>query len=152
MEGIFSNCVVCIAATSSVDGSSGCFAPGARGRQEIEPHLIDVPGVLSTGRSSTLRIYCELPFSDEPGPDIPVVIRDSRAATRGWILQERLLAPRTLHFTTEQLVWECGEGFQSQDGLEAWYSNRSSRQTGPKIARHLANAEGTSSAFAIVEK
>jgi hypothetical protein len=26
---------------------------------------------------------------------------------RGWVLQERLLAPRTLHFTTAELFWEC---------------------------------------------
>ena len=28
---------------------------------------------------------------------------------RGWVLQERLLAPRTLHFGREQLFWERRE-------------------------------------------
>ena len=28
---------------------------------------------------------------------------------RGWVLQERLLAPRVLHFCPNQLVWECAE-------------------------------------------
>ena len=28
---------------------------------------------------------------------------------RGWVLQERLLAPRVLHFGAQQLVWECHE-------------------------------------------
>ena len=28
---------------------------------------------------------------------------------RAWIFQERLLAPRTLHFGPEQLLWECNE-------------------------------------------
>ena len=27
--------------------------------------------------------------------------------TRGWVLQERLLAPRTLHFGPQQVFWEC---------------------------------------------
>ncbi|KAI0156807.1 hypothetical protein GGR57DRAFT_462385 [Xylariaceae sp. FL1272] len=27
---------------------------------------------------------------------------------RGWALQERLLAPRILHFTKDQILWECG--------------------------------------------
>jgi hypothetical protein len=32
---------------------------------------------------------------------------------RGWVTQERMLAPRTLHFTSWQLFWECrGLGFQ----------------------------------------
>lgn len=28
-------------------------------------------------------------------------------STRGWVLQERLLAPRTLHFTRNKVNWEC---------------------------------------------
>jgi hypothetical protein len=28
--------------------------------------------------------------------------------TRGWVLQERLLAPRILHFGSNQLYWQCG--------------------------------------------
>lgn len=28
---------------------------------------------------------------------------------RAWVLQERLLAPRVLHFGPEQLTWECKE-------------------------------------------
>ncbi|OCK92266.1 HET-domain-containing protein, partial [Cenococcum geophilum 1.58] len=27
--------------------------------------------------------------------------------TRGWVLQERYLSPRTLHFCLQELVWEC---------------------------------------------
>ncbi len=26
---------------------------------------------------------------------------------RGWVLQETALAPRTLHFTQEQMIWHC---------------------------------------------
>jgi hypothetical protein len=33
---------------------------------------------------------------------------------RGWVLQERLLAPRTLHFTTTQIFWECRESLASE--------------------------------------
>jgi hypothetical protein len=28
---------------------------------------------------------------------------------RGWVFQERILAPRTLHFLYDELVWECAE-------------------------------------------
>jgi len=31
--------------------------------------------------------------------------------TRGWVFQERMLAPRTLHFGSHQLVWECNQLF-----------------------------------------
>jgi hypothetical protein len=29
---------------------------------------------------------------------------------RGWVLQERALSRRTIHFTQTQTYWECGEG------------------------------------------
>jgi hypothetical protein len=29
--------------------------------------------------------------------------------SRGWVLQERLLSPRTVHFCQDQAFWECGE-------------------------------------------
>jgi hypothetical protein len=35
---------------------------------------------------------------------------------RGWTLQERLLAPRTLHFTKAQTYWECQECMLAEDG------------------------------------
>ena len=40
--------------------------------------------------------------------------------TRGWVLQERLLSPRTLHFSNPQIFWECRQGFSCEtypDGI-----------------------------------
>jgi len=34
---------------------------------------------------------------------------DAPLNRRGWVLQERLLPPRVLHFDREQLLWECHE-------------------------------------------
>lgn len=33
---------------------------------------------------------------------------------RGWVLQERALSRRTLHFTSNQTYWECGEGIRCE--------------------------------------
>ncbi|KAF4337521.1 serine threonine kinase [Fusarium beomiforme] len=30
--------------------------------------------------------------------------------TRGWVFQERALSRRTIHFTSKQVYWECGQG------------------------------------------
>jgi hypothetical protein len=35
---------------------------------------------------------------------------------RGWVLQERLMAPRVLHFCRDQIAWECSE-FDAAEGL-----------------------------------
>lgn len=35
---------------------------------------------------------------------------------RGWIFQERLLATRTAHFTSSEIMWECNAGFMCECG------------------------------------
>jgi len=32
---------------------------------------------------------------------------DSPLSSRGWVLQERILSPRTVHYGKEQMFWEC---------------------------------------------
>lgn len=39
-------------------------------------------------------------------------IEHSILSSRGWAAQERMLAPRVLHYTKRQMIWECIEGFQ----------------------------------------
>lgn len=66
--------------------------------------------------------YVELPFeSKRTGISASILVRRRLArwntalltashsilATRAWVLQESLLAPRTLHFGSEQMFWEC---------------------------------------------
>lgn len=36
-------------------------------------------------------------------------IESTPLSTRGWVVQERFLAPRVLHFTDNQIYWECPE-------------------------------------------
>lgn len=42
--------------------------------------------------------------------------------TRGWVLQERLMAPRVLHFCRDQIAWECHE-FEAAEGQPATIPN-----------------------------
>ena len=43
-------------------------------------------------------------------------LADGALSKRGWVLQERLLSPRVLHFGQKQLIWECNE----LAACEAW--------------------------------
>ncbi len=36
-------------------------------------------------------------------------VTSTRLASRGWVFQERALAPRIVHFGVDQLLWECAE-------------------------------------------
>ena len=43
-------------------------------------------------------------------------VKRSPTSKRAWILQERVLSPRILHFGKEQVFWECGSFALSEDG------------------------------------
>ncbi|KAK1248889.1 hypothetical protein MKX08_007109 [Trichoderma sp. CBMAI-0020] len=47
--------------------------------------------------------------------------------TRGWVYQEQLLSRRMLHFTRNELVWECLEATQCECG---WLDNNNVRHQG----------------------
>lgn len=47
--------------------------------------------------------------------------------TRGWVYQEQLLSRRMLHFTRNELVWECLEATQCECG---WFDNDNVRRQG----------------------
>jgi hypothetical protein len=65
------------------------------------------------GKENKYRLYCEVLRSDYN-------IKNSILATRGWTAQERMLAPRILHYTRRQMIWECATGIEyeaSWDGV-----------------------------------
>jgi hypothetical protein len=84
-----------IAATDAVNGE-GCFVD--RDVSRVEPCLIE---------SSTFK-------EDSIGHHVvayddfwSINLRNAPLHQRGWVLQERLLSPRTIHFGSEQMFWEC---------------------------------------------
>lgn len=40
--------------------------------------------------------------------------RNQPLTSRGWVLQERLLSPRALHFQSDRIAWECQEAVRSE--------------------------------------
>ncbi|PMD32231.1 HET-domain-containing protein [Hyaloscypha variabilis F] len=89
MSEVYGECDLNIAATSAKDGSEGCFFPRERSwRCQVSP------------TSQTEQIYDCYPYSTlEPYVD--------RLSKRAWVLQERCLSQRTVHFANNQLYWEC---------------------------------------------
>lgn len=90
MSEVYANSYCTIAATSARDSSEGCLG------KRIFPTPIEVHD-----KKSQLSFW----VSDCGNFD-----RDVNAEplnTRAWVLQERILAPRTLHYTSHQLFWEC---------------------------------------------
>lgn len=67
--------------------------PGAQARRSDKNEI----GLEAPIRRCTIR---DLSFWDREVDDAPV-------NKRAWVLQERLLAPRVLHFCRDQIAWEC---------------------------------------------
>jgi hypothetical protein len=95
---VYSNSALNIAASAAPDGSFGCFT--ARTPDQVYGCKAAI-WETHRPRQTTVDIW-----------DISVEYLASKFMenvldTRGWIFQERFLAPRTLYFTPHQLYWEC---------------------------------------------
>ena len=108
MGQIYKSAALNIAGTGFADGVSGLFTP--RDPSQLLPLKIEVnwPGGVSTGsetqrndRKSLYHLVDDLAFRRE--------VEEAPLNRRGWVVQERLLSPRILHFGANQMFWECCE-------------------------------------------
>ncbi|KAH6694866.1 heterokaryon incompatibility protein-domain-containing protein [Leptodontidium sp. MPI-SDFR-AT-0119] len=100
MLSIYENSYITIAATASGGSSEGLFhdvPPACLGDQLIQGS--------KTHDGIIIRLEPEHGDSHEkmgPPTTLPLM-------TRGWVFQERLVPPRTINFTDNEIVWECRE-------------------------------------------
>lgn len=97
MADVYKNALLNIAALSAEDDEGGCFF-------QRDP-----------SRVAPLMVHLRLGSNDIPTAYVPqgehdawtLNFADQPLLSRGWVLQERLLAPRVLYFGREQVFWEC---------------------------------------------
>lgn len=103
MADIYRNAVITLSAAASKGPSDGLFRetqPEHRGRELVHPLL--------KSDDHSPRFFTRRPI-DHYRKDHPLL-------DRGWVLQERLLSPRVLHFGTYELIWECMQGKDCECG------------------------------------
>lgn len=98
MEDVFSS-AFCVIAASSARGQNHGFLN--RERQE--------PEFLTFEHEGLPTLYVSR-FMDDFNKDV----LESPLSKRGWVLQERALARRTIYFTDRQTYWECGKGVRCE--------------------------------------
>lgn len=99
MADIYEHAVLTLAATASKGDTEGCLPDSEPASKHVE--IIDQNGVASgIAVRRRLRHWNKTTASDPA--HFPLL-------SRGWVLQERLLSPRILHFCSSELVWECRE-------------------------------------------
>lgn len=104
MRSVYKNGAVNVAVARSENANGGCFA--SRNPSLVQPCIID--WLKDDGSSS-----------DPPRSVLSHVLLDEYLvhtglqglplASRAWVVQERLLSPRVLHFGSKQIFWECAE-------------------------------------------
>jgi len=139
MAQVYSNAHLTVSASCALNPSEGCF-PRARmfeytpmdnlstGAKERWHHQNFVPVQTSISFRQSSKLFFNMSWMPPSEIDSPTVYRignfgqkyDPLAfeslSSRAWTLQERLLSPRVLHFTKEQMYWECKRCFMSEDG------------------------------------
>ncbi|KAH8667589.1 heterokaryon incompatibility protein-domain-containing protein [Tricladium varicosporioides] len=123
MADIYSNSILNIAATSSPNGEGGLFnqrwTPGNSSQHSIQS--FEVPGSQDFGslhyiRYSLIRAHQDLAFNQVYNFACDTVT-SAPLLTRGWVLQERLLSPRTVNFHTSEMTWDCESQFTCECGV-----------------------------------
>ncbi|KAK4248959.1 putative heterokaryon incompatibility protein [Corynascus novoguineensis] len=144
MGQVFQNAYVTISAASCEDSTSGCFPVRQRSsytsvatrslgydteRNVTGPNseVVDYEHDSRPGQRNRLHLFDEwLPGSMHPFPQPMIIghfgknfdpLENQPLSTRGWTLQERLLSPRTVHYATDQIYFECEQRILSEDGF-----------------------------------
>lgn len=95
MEDVFSSAYCTIAASSA--GADGFL------RSRPSRQFVTIP-TASNGPYYVCKMIDD--FSGD--------VEEGELNQRGWVLQERALSHRSIHFTSKQAYWECGEGIHSE--------------------------------------
>lgn len=103
MDKVYSNTFLNISATGAEDSSQGLFAY-RDGKLAVLPTTFSCPA--SSGWVPASR---DLVVVDDAL--LHVEVNNAPLNQRGWVLQERWLSPRILHFGTGQVFWECRQKF-----------------------------------------
>ncbi|KAH6663653.1 heterokaryon incompatibility protein-domain-containing protein [Halenospora varia] len=96
MAGVYGSSTINIAATSATDGNMGCFFD--KDLSHVWSHRVSA----KVGNEERYYDCVEDGIAD-------TCLQRTPLASRAWVIQERLLAPRTLHFSSMQVFWECNE-------------------------------------------
>ena len=98
MGDVYSGAVCTIASTGSPSGDGGCYHE--RDAQSLLPCIVNG----SLRKSGVLESIC---IRRDDVFDFERYVDRAPLNKRAWVVQERLLSPRILHFGAEMLYWEC---------------------------------------------
>jgi hypothetical protein len=99
MADVYQHAAVTLSATSSPGDTQGCFTENSTFIKDLEINLPEDVGACRIAVREPLKHWNNL-IPSQIQKHFPLL-------SRGWAFQERILAPRVLHFCESELVWEC---------------------------------------------
>ena len=109
MADVYRGAVLVISADATADAREGIFLPRTAS-WTIEPVSCD-------GMNKWPCMIAHQEVDHQPLWDTDGDSSDWPLQTRGWTLQEGLLATRIVHFTPRELMWECNHGVRCECGI-----------------------------------
>lgn len=100
MQDVYRNALFSISALGAKDDQDGCFFE--RDPAKVAPTIVRFK-MTEDGEKKAFRL------GSEKGGSWRLFFENEPLVQRSWVVQERLLAPRTLHFGSKQVFWECRE-------------------------------------------
>lgn len=110
MHKVYSDAILTIIAANSPTTRSGIFTMRSFELKPVELKWKSPAGSRPEQISQITKVY--LRSGSELWDDS---LQSSVLQTRGWTLQEGVLAPRTLAYGSQQMIWECAE-YQADEG------------------------------------
>ena len=122
MAEVYSNAYLTISADAAKDSYQGFLRPPSRSVPTYKTWTYDFPILdgkirplsrvsrrvhIRTRGDGTAYPYLPFHYWEPWGLDYISRPEPSKLATRGWVLQERLLAPRSLHFGGSEMAYAC---------------------------------------------
>jgi Heterokaryon incompatibility protein (HET) len=135
MEKVYKNTSLNISADHSQDTTGGCFTE--RLTQRLAPCRYETP------RKRWVEFA---PFT------MTSSLQKSALSNRAWVVQERFMSPCVLHFTADQLYWECAKLFACEtfpQGLPDCYDHITSWHYRTNSSLALINQRGKPNQYEI---
>lgn len=107
MSDVYRNAIVTLSADGAEDSSGGLFTNPSSRAAAHKTHIISTTTPAGDSIAIHARQRFKPPSNPHSAPHSSTEVLPSKLSKRGWVLQEKILSPRMIHFYKEELVWSC---------------------------------------------